>query len=71
MEKKNHAIISFEGLDCSFKETNYKYYTSKLRQMRGEDYFKIHKEELKKYLLKKSKNICKKNQKIFIINSEK
>lgn len=45
---KNNAIISFEGLDCSFKETNYKKYTFHLREMRG-DYFKIHKESFPRY----------------------
>lgn len=45
---KYNSIIAFEGLDCSFKETNYKSFLYKLRDMRG-PYFKIHKESFPRY----------------------
>lgn len=37
----NHTIIAFEGLDCSFKETNYKSFISHLRDMRDPSGFSI------------------------------
>jgi thymidylate kinase len=33
MSEKNHCIISFEGLDCSFKETNYNAIVSKVEHL--------------------------------------
>ena len=46
---KNHTIIAFEGLDCSFKETNFKFFVSHLREMRDESGFEIHTESFPRY----------------------
>ena len=46
---KNHAIIAFEGLDCSFKETNYNSFVFHLREMRSPMGFKIHTENFPRY----------------------
>ena len=46
---RNHAIIAFEGLDCSFKETNYKSFLNHLREMRNPSGFSIHAESFPRY----------------------
>lgn len=35
--KKNGIIVAFEGLDCSFKETNYNEFVNRLKTQYGED----------------------------------
>ena len=47
--KNNNVIIAFEGLDCSFKETNYNSYLSMLKYMRHGDYWGIHSESFPRY----------------------
>jgi thymidylate kinase len=55
MKNKNHCIISFEGLDCSFKETNYEALVSNLEHMRdmqiitGVEPFCLHRESFPRY----------------------
>ena len=46
---KNHSIISFEGLDCSFKETNFKSFVNSLYKIRDESGFMIHTESFPRY----------------------
>lgn len=46
---KNYSIIAFEGLDCSFKETNFNSFTNRLREMREEPGFKIHTSSFPRY----------------------
>ena len=46
---RNHAIIAFEGLDCSFKETNYKSFLKHLKEMRDPSGFSIHTESFPRY----------------------
>lgn len=47
---KKSVIISFEGLDCSFKETNYKSFVTKLREQRDESCgYHIHVESFPRY----------------------
>jgi thymidylate kinase len=45
----NHTIIAFEGLDCSFKETNFKAFVSHLRDMRDPSGFNIITESFPRY----------------------
>lgn len=45
----NYTIIAFEGLDCSFKETNYKAFTDHLRNMRDPSGFNIITESFPRY----------------------
>lgn len=47
--KKGNTIIAFEGLDCSFKETNYKEFLMKLRSMRLKPGFNIYSESFPRY----------------------
>ena len=46
---KNHSIISFEGLDCSFKETNFGSFVDSLHQTRDKSGFEIHTESFPRY----------------------
>lgn len=45
----NYTIIAFEGLDCSFKETNFKAFTAHLRDMRDSRGFNIVTESFPRY----------------------
>lgn len=45
----NHTIIAFEGLDCSFKETNFKAFVNHLRDMRDPSGFNIITESFPRY----------------------
>lgn len=45
----NHKIIAFEGLDCSFKETNFKTFVNALHNVRDEEGFVIHTESFPRY----------------------
>lgn len=51
--KLNSAIIAFEGLDCSFKETNFNKFVEHLTVMRGannlDSYFSVHSESFPRY----------------------
>lgn len=51
--KNNSVIIAFEGLDCSFKETNYKRFLNHLIEMRGacefDSYYSVHGESFPRY----------------------
>ena len=52
--KRNCSIIAFEGLDCSFKETNYKRFLGHLIEMRGayddlSSYFSVHNASFPRY----------------------
>ena len=46
---KNHYIIAFEGLDCSFKETNYNAFLSHLRMDNKSSNISIHSESFPRY----------------------
>ena len=46
---KNNKIIAFEGLDCSFKETNFKSFVHSLYTVRDEKGFAIHTESFPRY----------------------
>lgn len=45
----NYTIISFEGLDCSFKETNFKSFVDRLKIMRDSSGFNIVTESFPRY----------------------
>lgn len=45
----NHTIIAFEGLDCSFKETNFKAFVNHLRDTRDPSGFNIITEAFPRY----------------------
>ena len=49
MPNKNYTIIAFEGLDCSFKETNYKSFVNHLKEMRDPSGFNIITESFPRY----------------------
>lgn len=49
MYYKRNAIIAFEGLDCSFKETNHKAFVNRLMRTRDESIYKIHTESFPRY----------------------
>ena len=51
---KNYTIIAFEGLDCSFKKTNYKSFLHRLTQTRSPSGFSIHTESFPRY----GKEVC-------------
>jgi len=46
---KKNTIIAFEGLDCSFKETNYKTFLRHLKDMRLKPGFNIYSESFPRY----------------------
>ena len=47
MKRKNGIIIAFEGVDCSFKETNYNEFVKRIKAEYGED--KIFTESFPRY----------------------
>lgn len=51
--KNSSVIIAFEGLDCSFKETNYNKFLTHLTDMRGvnglDSYFSVHNASFPRY----------------------
>ena len=46
---QNHIIIAFEGLDCSFKETNFKAFVKHLRDIKDASEFSIITESFPRY----------------------
>lgn len=49
MDTSKSVIISFEGLDCSFKETNYNSFVTKLQELRDPSGYMIHAESFPRY----------------------
>ena len=57
MKPNNGIIIAFEGLDCSFKETNYNAFKTKMKEKYGEE--KIFTESFPRYENESTANVKK------------